>query len=186
MINIQEIYIRASILHDDNRRELLLGDCRSNGNNGSVTYRPNEGTAIGSVDGTPVTISPKAGLFMATVGNISLTGTFRTKKPWVRIRMSGSSGEKILDFYCHRYTISSSDAAWFKKGGKRYGVRIFKGDGLNRLLQFLTLGLYRPRFKSILPFPELMLTEKEHAAVFSVATALQLVYFPFDYDAHSP
>lgn len=95
MINIQEIYIRASILHDDNRRELLPGDCRSNGNNGSVTYRPNEGTAIGSVVGTPVTISPKAGLFMATVGNISLTGTFRTKKPWVRIRMSGSSGEKI-------------------------------------------------------------------------------------------
>lgn len=123
---------------------------------------------------------------MATVGNISLTGTFRTKKPWVRIRMSGSCGEKILDFYCHRYTISSSDAAWFKKGGKRYGVRIFEGDGLNRLLQFLTLGLYRPRFKSILPFPELILTEKEHAAVFSVATALQLVYFPFDYDAHSP
>lgn len=61
MINIQEIYIRASILHDDNRREFLPGDCRSNGNNGSVTYRPNEGTAIGSVDGTPVTISPKAG-----------------------------------------------------------------------------------------------------------------------------
>lgn len=181
MINIQEIYIRASILHDDNRRELLPGDCRSNGNNGSVTYRPNEGTAIGSVDGTPVTISPKAGLFMATVGNISLTGTFCTKKPWTRIRMSGSSGEKILDFYCHRYTISSS----FKKGGKRYGVRIFKGGGVNRLLQFLTLGLYRPRFKSILPFPELILTEKEHAAVFSVATALQLVYFPFDYDAHS-
>lgn len=38
MINIQEIYIRASILHDDNRKEFLPGDCRSNGNNGSVTY----------------------------------------------------------------------------------------------------------------------------------------------------
>lgn len=181
MINIQEIYIRASILHDDNRRELLPGGCRSNGNIGSVTYRPNEGTAVGSVNGIPITITPKAGQFFATVGNISLTGTFRTKKPWTRLRVSGSMGEKIMDFCFRRYTISSSDAAWFKKGGKRYAVRIFKGDGLNRLLQFLTLGLYRPRFKSILPSPDLILTKEEHAAVFSMATALQLVYFPFDY-----